>query len=272
VNIQHNNPQTIERRLLLLAAGILFLFSVILTLSPAGRDRSWNVDFRWSHWAGFAIWVCTVVFLHWRLRKYLPDTDPFIFTLSSLLAGLGILSIWRLVPAFGMRQSLWFIVGGTAISLGARFSDKLLILRRYKYILLMSGILLTSLTLIFGTNPLGGGPRLWLGCCGVYLQPSEPLKLLLVIYLSAYFADNLPFRQGFFPLILPTLLLTGLALLILVVQRDLGTASIFIFLYAVILYLATGRKRVILASIFILALAGVVGYFAVDVIQIRLNA
>ena len=110
------------------------------------------------------------------------------------------------------------------------------------------------------------------GAAAFTFNPQNLLKLILVIYLSAYFADNLPFRQGFFPLILPTLLMTGLALLILVVQRDLGTASIFIFLYAAILYLATGRKRVILASLFILVMAGVVGYFAVDIIQIRLIA
>ena len=266
------SSRKIERQLLLLATGALFLFAAILSLSPASQERSWNVVYRWSHWVGFVIWVVIVFFAHWQLRRKIPDTDSYIFPLVGFLAGIGILSIWRIAPVFGLRQSLWFIVSGIVIFLGVKYSDKLPILRRYKYILLVSGIFLTSLTLIFGTNPLGGGPRLWLGCCGVYLQPSEPLKLLLVIYLSAYLADNLPLRQKFFPLILPTLLLTGLALLILVVQRDLGTASIFIFLYTVILYLATGRKRVLLASILIMALAGVVGYFAVDTIRIRLVA
>jgi cell division protein FtsW (lipid II flippase) len=266
------SSQKIERQLLLLAAGILFLFAAILSLSPAGQERSWHVNYRWSHWLGFIIWAFIVFFEHWQLRRKIPDTDPYIYPLASLLAGIGILSIWRIAPIFGLRQSLWFIVSGIVLFLGVRYSEKLPVLRRYKYILLVSGIFLTSLTLIFGTNPLGGGPRLWLGCCGVYLQPSEPLKLLLVIYLSAYLADNLPLRQRFFPLILPTLLITGLALLILVVQKDLGTASIFIFLYTVILYLATGRKRVLLASILIMALAGVVGYFAVDTIRIRLVA
>jgi cell division protein FtsW (lipid II flippase) len=266
------SSQKIERQLLLIATGILFLFAAILSLSPASQERSWYVSYRWSHWAGFVIWTIMVFFGHWHLRRKLPDTDPFVYPLTGFLVGIGILSIWRIAPAFGFRQSLWFVVSGIVIFLGVRYSEKLPILRRYKYILLVSGIFLTSLTLIFGTNPMGGGPRLWLGCCGVYLQPSEPLKLLLVIYLSAYLADNLPLRQRFFPLILPTLLLTGLALLILVVQKDLGTASIFIFLYTIILYLATGRKRVILASVFIMALAAVVGYFAVDTIRIRLVA
>jgi cell division protein FtsW (lipid II flippase) len=272
VNFHLPSAQFIERRLLIFSAGILFLLSAILSLSPAARERTWIVDYRWSHWVGFFIWAGTALSVHWTYRKKLQDTDAFIFPFAAFLSGLGILLIWRLVPSFGMRQSLWFAVSCVVFILGARHYPKITLLRRYKYILLLSGIFLTGLTLLFGTNPLGDGPRLWLGCCGAYFQPSEPLKLILVIYLSAYFADNLPFRQGFFPLVLPTLLMTGLALLILVVQRDLGTASIFIFLYATILYLATGRKRVILASLFILALAGVVGYFAVEIIQVRLVA
>ncbi len=271
MNYHHTSPVKIERRLLIVAAAILFVYAIILCLSPAGRERTWEVEFRWTHWIGLAIWAGIIVLFHWQLRKKLPDTDPFLFPLTAFLAGLGILSIWRLVPAFGMRQAIWFAVGGITLAIGVRLSPKLSFLRRYKYLLLIGGILLTSLTLIFGTNPLGSGPRLWLGCCGIYLQPSEPLKLLLVVYLSAYLADHLPFRQRFFPLILPTMLLTGLALLILIVQRDLGTASIFIFLYTVILYLATGRKRVILASIAGLILAGVVGYYIVEIIQIRLE-
>ncbi len=272
MNIPILSARSIERRLLIFAIGLLFLLATILSLSPAARERAWNVEYRWSHWVGFIIWAGTALSVHWMYRKKLQDTDAFIFPFAAFLSGLGILLIWRLIPSFGMRQTLWFVVGGAVFILGARHFHKISLLRRYKYILLMSGLFLTGLTLLLGTNPLGDGPRLWLGCCGVYLQPSEPLKLILVIYLSAYFADNLPFRQGFFPLVLPTLLMTGLALLILVVQRDLGTASIFIFLYASILYLATGRKRVILASLFILIMAGVVGFFAVDIIQIRLQA
>jgi cell division protein FtsW (lipid II flippase) len=248
------------------------LLAVILSLSPAARDRSWSVEYRVSHWFGFVIWFAMTFLIHSRLRKNLPDTDPYLLPIISLLSGLGIIFIWRLAPPFGLRQTAWFAIGAVVLILGAKYFMFITLLKRYKYVLLLGGLLLTSLTLIFGTNPLGDGPRLWLGCCGVYLQPSEPLKLLLVIYLSAYFADNLPFRQGFFPLILPTLLLTGLALLILIVQRDLGTASIFIFLYAVILYLATGRMRVILASLLILVMAAMVGYFIVDIIQIRLIA
>ena len=152
-----------------------------------------------------------------------------------------------------------------------RLPTTLEFLRKYKYILLSSGLLLTALTLIFGTNPNGYGPRLWLGCCGLYFQPSEPLKLLLVAYLAAYLADRLPINLNAFPLIYPTFLLSGIAILLLLFQRDLGTASIFIALYTIIIYLATGRRRTILISAVILGFMAIAGYYLVDIIRLRID-
>ncbi len=261
----------IESRLLKLAALFLTLYSLILTLSPAVRTRSWDADYRWGHWAGFALWATLSWFVHIRLRDDAPDRDPYIFPLAALLSGWGLLSIWRLTITFGLRQSLWLTVSVIVFLFGLRWRELLSTLRRYKYIALTSGLLLTTLTLIFGTNPLGVGPRLWLGFGGFYLQPSEPLKLLLVIYLAAYLADRIQRRNQFFPLIFPTLVLASIALMLLSVQRDLGTASIFIMLYASILFIATERRRVLLGSTGILLVAGVVGYYLVPTVHLRLS-
>ena len=162
-------------------------------------------------------------------------------------------------------------------------------LRRYKYIWLTGGLLLTGLTLLFGTNPSGGSnQRLWLGCCGIYFQPSEPLKLLLIAYLAAYLADRRSYLTSvaslskstwstkiatpLLPLLAPTLIMTGLALLLLVVQRDLGTAMIFLFIYAAVVYVASGQKRILLLSAAAIALAGMVGYYLFEVVRIRVDA
>jgi len=260
-----------ESRLLSAAAVFLFLYSIILTLSPAVRERTWNVSFRFSHWIGFVIWIACVFIAHRLSVHKLPDRDPYFLPLASLLSGWGILTIWRLDSGFGLRQAVWFGVSIAAFA-GLLFTKKnLSFLRRYKYILLTSGLALTALTLLLGTNPAGFGPRLWLGCCGFYLQPSEPLKLLLVIYLAAYLSSRLPLRQRFFPLLVPTIFATGLALLLLLVQRDLGTASIFISLYTVILYISTGSRRVLLAAAAALVIAGLVGYVFIDIVRLRLD-
>ena len=261
-----------QSRLLRWAALVLLVQSTILTISPAVRERTWEVDYRLSHWLGFFVWVVLMNFAHRATIKHLPERDPYLLPSAGLLSGWGLLTIWRLDEFYGLRQTLWLSVSIIVFIFALYIPKNLVFLRRYKYILLSSGLLITALTLLFGTNPLGIGPHLWLGCCGVYFQPSEPLKLLLVIYLSAYLADRVSIRLSSLPLLVPTLVVTGLALLLLLVQRDLGTASIFISIFTVIIFLATGKRRVLLSVVFFLFLALGVGYFFVDIIQVRVEA
>ncbi|MCC6986672.1 MAG: FtsW/RodA/SpoVE family cell cycle protein [Anaerolineales bacterium] len=258
-----------QGRLLQWAALFLFLQSSILTLSPAVRERSWNVDYRLSHWVGFFAWAALTYLIHRLLTKTLPERDVYIFPAASLLTGWGLLAIWRLDESFGLKQTAWLLISSLTLIILLRLRKDLSFLRNYKYIFLSAGLLITALTLIFGTNPLGIGPRLWLNLGGVYFQPSEPLKVLLVIYLSAYLADRASIRLSSIPLLVPTVVVTGLALLLLVVQRDLGTASIFIMIFTVFLFIATGKRRILIGTGSFLLAALLIGYYFVDIIHAR---
>ncbi|MCS6993297.1 MAG: FtsW/RodA/SpoVE family cell cycle protein [Anaerolineales bacterium] len=264
-------PVTIQSRLLQLAAFFLFVNALVLTISPLVRFRGVEADLRWGHWVGLAAWGGMVFLVHWQFRRYTPDADPYLFPIAALLAGWGLLSIWRLDSGFGLRQTAWLVLSLAALLVGLKFPRNLEILQRYKYLFLTGGLFLTALTLVLGSNPGGVGPRLWLGCCGIYLQPSEPLKLLLIVYLAAYFAGRNAARAQLLPLLYPTLFLTGLALLILFFQRDLGTASIFVFLYATLVYLASGRRILPLVSLAVLLLLALAGYFFVEIIRVRIE-
>ncbi len=262
----------IQARLLALSAAFLFLYSLILTLAPAARARSWDVQYHWSQWLGFVVWGGVFLLAHIQIKRRIPEADPYLLPLAAVLTGWGILTIYRLVPAFGLRQTIWLAVCGVILYLGLRLSPELRFLHRYKYIWLTGGLLMTALTLIFGTDPGGGYEHAWLGCCGVYVQPSEPLKLLLIVFLAAYLADRLPLSLGTMPLLTPTVVILGIALLLLIAQHDLGTASIFIFLYTIILFVSIGKKRILLVSLVGLAVAGIVGYFLFGVVRLRIDA
>lgn len=196
-----------------------------------------------------------------------------LFPIIALLTGWGLITVWRLSLTLGAKQTVWLGISVTALITGLHYHKKILqILRNHKYIWLFSGFAITALTLILGTNPNGSGPNLWLGCCGIYLQPSEPLKLLLILYLAAYFADRQPFNTKLLPTIAPTLIMAGIAFLILVIQRDLGTASIIVFIYASMIYIATGKKRLLLISLLTIGAAAVAGYYMFDVVELRIEA
>jgi cell division protein FtsW (lipid II flippase) len=294
-----------QSRLLFLAGLFLAVYAACLTLAPAVQARSLAVDWPWGHWLGLAVWAGVFALAHRQTCRRLPGRDPFLLPIAALLTGWGMLTIWSVLPPFGLRQTVWVGLAALALTAGLRLPSDLGFLRRYKYVLLTASLLLTAATLLLGVNPLGYGPRMWLGCCGLYLQPSEPLKLLLIAYLAAYLADSQgllsltggirqPIEQEpgpqpqaplisltsrraawsapLLPLIAPTLLMTGLALALLVVQRDLGTAAMLLFLYASIVYVASGRWQVLALAAGGLLIAAVVGYFAYDVIRLRVDA
>ncbi len=288
----------IQSRLLVFAGVFLGLYALALSLAPAARARSWEADYRWNHWLGYLAWGILIIIVDRQTKRYLPDRDPYLFPVAALLSGWGLMTIWRLFPDFGFRQTMWFVIVLIVYIVGLRLPTHLEFLRRYKYVLLTGGLILTALTLLFGTNPASeAGPHLWLGCCGVYFQPSEPLKLLLIIYLSAYLADKQPWvrfssrrmkndeinqiestenqsdlSSPSLSLLTPILFMTGLTLLLLMVQRDLGTATIFVFLFAVIVYLATERKLIMLMSAALLLAAGISSYLFFDVVRLRIDA
>jgi cell division protein FtsW (lipid II flippase) len=280
-----NSPPTpanrIQSRLLILAAVFLFLFSTALTLSPAVRIQSWQTTYLWQHWVGYAAWLVVVISAHIQTVRRLPYRDPYLLPAAALLSGWGLLTIFRLTTTFGYRQSVWLLLVALVLVVGLRLPADLSFLRRYKYLWLTFGLLLTGLTFFLGTNPSGApSPRLWLGGFGVYLQPSEPLKLLLVVYLAAYLAGGvsgftprlLLLSRQILPLLAPTLLMTGIALLLLVFQADLGTATIFLFLYSVIVYIVSGNRRILLLTGLALIAAALLGYTLFDVVRLRLEA
>jgi cell division protein FtsW (lipid II flippase) len=271
----------IQGCLLTLAGVFLFLFAASLSLSPAVREQSWEVSYRWMHWLGLLLWVIMFAAAHVETSRRLPDRDPYLLPTGALLSGWGLLTIWRLLPAFGQRQALWLLIVLALFIFALRLPSDLSILRRYKYLWLTGGLILTALTFVLGTNPTNPGfSRLWLGGPDIYLQPSEPLKLFLVIYLAGYLAPGngkkassvLLISSSLLPLLAPTLIMTGLALLLLFFQRDLGTAAVFLFIYASTVYLASGRKAILFFAGAAFSLSAAAGYFLFDVLRIRIEA
>jgi cell division protein FtsW (lipid II flippase) len=256
-------------QLLVFAVCFLFTLSVILTLSPAATYRSWDVDFKWGHWIGYFIWLAGTITIFYILNKHFKNWDPFIYFTAQILIGWGLLTIFRLNIFFGLRQTLWVFISSIIsiiLLLNPSFINQI---KEYKYFWLISGLGLITLTFFFGTYPGGIGPKLWLGFKGVFFQPSEILKIILIVYLASYFSEK---QSGKFDIpntILPTLILAASAVLLLIAQKDLGTALIFITIYFLMVYFVFGKKRILLIGAVLILLSTIIGYFFIDLIRIR---
>jgi cell division protein FtsW (lipid II flippase) len=270
-----------EREVFLGSLAFLFLLLTALALSfaTAARLDQWMAfGDRWGHFLVLPVWVFGFWLTRRALQRTNPERDPILLPTAFLLTGWGLLAIWRLFPSFGLRQTGWFIVGITVLYAVLHGDRHLSWLRRYRYVWMSVGLVLMVLTLVFGTHPTGGEPRLWLGCCGVYLQPSEPLRLLLVAFLASFLSDKLRFTfhrdEGLpsFSTLLPLIVIWSLSVILLLVQRDLGMGMLFLALLALLLYLATGRWWIIILASLFGIFAGALGYYLFDVVGQRITA
>ncbi len=265
---------------ILLFVAALFVFSNALALG-LGRDGRIDGSTLWGPLA----WLVAQGTAVWLLRRYAPDHDPLLLPLVSLLTGWGIVLQDRLAPNFLLRQVVWVVLG-TAVLVGITILPRnLRWLRRYRYTLLILGIFLLMATLLFGINPTGASvARYWLRLpipflTPVYFQPSELLKLLLVIFLASYFDERETVgrlagngRLQRLSYLAPLLLMWGFCMILLVWQRDLGAATLFFIVFLSLLYLATGDWRIVAGGVALLLLAGLFAYFAFSLVTLRIDA
>lgn len=271
---------TREWSLLGVASAFVAVAFVALSLAPGARLANWaNVALAPGYAVSLAIWIAAAAGGQWLLNQRQPNHDPYIFPVTMLLSGWGLALVWRLAPAFGLRQSVWLIAATLAFLAIVYAPDDLRWLRRYRYLWLSAGLGLTALTFLIGINPSGGGPTLWLGVANFFFQPSEALKLLFIIFLAAYLSERVSLLAGAghsrpqtLVFLAPVLLVWGLSILILVAQRDLGTGSLLFAVFIVMLFLGTGQYRYVLIGAGLLLVAGGLAYLVFDVVRIRVDA
>ena len=168
-----------------------------------------------------------------RLGMYDEELKRFnwnLLILEVILFGVG---IWNLTSATAghdrlyKTQLLWFGMGlcATALILLVHYS----FFSRIAYIIYFANILLLVGVMVAGRSSLGA--KRWIGFGGFGMQPSELMKLSMVICLAKYFEnDRTVGGYGIKDLVLPTLLVLVPAGLI-IIQPDLGTAMIILLTF-----------------------------------------
>lgn len=267
-------------RTLLLIVGFFLTVNVLALALQADSGQSGDA----LHLVG---WIIGSVIGHGMLARTLPKRDPFLFPLVMFMAGWGIVLIDRLAPIFADRQTIWLLFSVLAMLAAASWPYLLRWLRTYRYTMLVFGLGLLVSTIILGSNPSGllGAPELWLGFGNVFFQPSEMLKIILVAFLASYLAEQYPTmrlesavhkndqeRAWFSPRILgPILLMWSLCVVVLVWQRDLGTASLFFGVFLVLLYVASGQLSIVIGGVLLTIAAGFAAYNLFSVVELRVD-
>jgi len=160
----------------------------------------------------------------------------------------------------GTGDFLRYVVFG-AIGLGAMLllerRGMALLDGRLTRLLLLSSFVLLVLVMVPGFGVQVNGARRWFSLGPVQFQPSELMKIALVLYAARYLADHPKRMRGFRQAVMPIAVVAGPACLLIVVEPDLGTALVVAFTITMLL-LSAGLPIRYLGLLIALAVGAVV--------------
>jgi cell division protein FtsW (lipid II flippase) len=189
--------------------------------------------------------------------------DDVLPALAVVLAAFGLAMVARLSPVLAAKQQVWILVSLVlAIALGPVFAH----FRRfaaYKYLWVVASLVLFVLLLVLGQEV--NGARLWIRLGPIQYEPIELIKLFIVFFLAAYLAETADVIADARPWSLranvkylgPLFIGWGASMAILVLQRDLGMATLLLATFGTLLFVATRRFDIVLFGALLFALGAV---------------
>jgi cell division protein FtsW len=121
-------------------------------------------------------------------------------------------------------------------------------------LLMLGSFALLVLVLVPGFGVQVNGARRWFSAGPIQFQPSELMKLALVLYVARYLAEHPRRLRGFRKAVAPIAIVAAPACLLIVVEPDLGTALVIAFAIASLL-IAAGMPGRYLGALAAIALA-----------------
>jgi len=179
----------------------------------------------------------------------------FIIALLFLLFGLLLIGDVSLIEAersfgdqfyFLKKQIFWALIGGGMFLVGAKMNYSFW--KKLSLPFFVLSLIPLGLVLFPQFGQVIGGSRRWLNVAGFGFQPSEVVKLSLILYLSSLLSEHkLKFFQLFLILALPISLI--------ILEPDFGTSVIMVVISLVIWFLSGANLgKIILPSLFLLGL------------------
>jgi len=186
--------------------------------------------------------------MKWQ-KRFWKNLNIYIPILVLLLSIIGLIMISSAVEInknpenwnFIQKQIIAIIVGVVAITI-IQFYDYSL-LKEYSDLIYIFTVGVLVLLLIIGSER--GGGRSWISIGSINFQPSEIAKIIVIVMLANVMSemkDELKNLMG----ILKSGFYAFIPFVLIILQNDLGTALVILFIYLVMLYIAGGDRKIML--------------------------
>ncbi len=238
--------------------------------------------------------IITIFFcINFLLSFTFPRADQILLPLVCLLSGIGVLMALRigpnLVPAspsLGTRQLIWVVVGLVTFLITLFALRRIEWLKNTYYLWAILGIFMVGITLAHSLRAnLNSPTHDQLNIGPLNLQPSELLKIFLVVFFAAYLSKNIDefagddFRIGslrlpFLPpakILVTLLIMLGLALVLFLGIRELGLALLVYGIFLCMMYLGSGSIRYAVSGLVFFIILGFIGYALFGYVRARFD-
>jgi peptidoglycan glycosyltransferase len=221
-----------------------------------------------------------LVAAHIATRYFARGADGTLLPLAALMHGIGYVMIARLSDRRAALQTTWSFIAIVALVLVLLMVQRPPDLARYKWTFLFIGAGSLVLPLVPGIGTSVGGARIWVSVGPVNIQPGEFAKIGLALFFAAYLADNReliaagtrrigPMRIPELRYVLPITLAWGFAVVVMVAEKDLGSALLFFTLFTVMMWVATERAIYLVVGLVLFSAAAVIAHRMFEVVQTR---
>jgi len=235
----------------------------------------------------FVVYIGALFAAHLALVIAGRRTDQILLPTVGLLGGIGLLLMERLpqdlagsLGGLAHTQLVWLLLSVILITILAVAVRNDAWLRRYKYTWAAIGVGLLLAVLVLGHDV--NGARLGIRIGPITAQPSELLKVILVVFLAGYLSENQPLlaeessrlgplRLPPLPYLAPMVAMWAMALGIVVIERDLGAALLFFLVFLLLLYVATARASYVVLGLIAAAIGGVLVYLLLGYVRTRVD-
>ena len=196
-------------------------------------------------------------------HKYVPDLFVFLITIILLLIGMVMVYSSSYVWAefnygdayYFVKRQLFFVSLGLMLLVVLTFIPYFT-WQKYSLFILLFCFILLIIVLIPGVGLVRGGARSWIGVGAFSIQPSEFIKLGLIIFLASILEQERVQITSFIRGFLPLTLLIFTVFCLFMSQPDFRTGLVIVSTCMLILFIA-GAK---LSHLFSLVIVGLIGF------------
>jgi cell division protein FtsW len=198
-------------------------------------------------------------------KKTTPDFILMIVTLMLLAVGLTMVysasAIWadyKFADSFFFAKRQMLFAGVGIIAMFFIMNVDYWTWRTWAKVLIIICFVLLLLVLIPGVGNVRNGSRSWIGVGAFSIQPSEFMKLAMIVFMAKFLSEKQKLITSFRKGLLPSLGLVFLAFGLIMLQPDLGTGTVMVGTCVVMIFIAGAR----ISHFAWFAVAGLAGFVA----------